>query len=569
MDIVIAKNNILLAYRTIKINKGAKTPGTDKKTIAYLKQLTEEELVNLVRSELVDYKPRAIRRVNIPKANGKTRPLGIPTVLDRLIQQAIKQVIEPICEAKFYAHSYGFRPLRSTKHAIARTAFLVNKVKYHYAVDIDIKGFFDNVDHRVLLKQLWNMGIQDRRLLKVIHKMLKTPIRGMGIPNCGTPQGGILSPLLANVVLNDLDWWIANQWEHIPTQNEYSTDGYKRRCLRKSTKLKEGFIVRYADDFKVLTKDYQMAKKWFYGVKGYLKDRLKLEISPEKSKIINLRKKKSDFLGFTIRAIPKSKKWICMTGISEKKKKEIKIEAKRKIIALQKSPTSQNAMKYNSYILGIHNYFRIATNVHPELSKIDYQLSKFLYNRMRLISKRGYPTRAAPLYKKFYRLTYKTYLIDGVYLFPLKDVQMKVLMSYSQKLTLYSQLGRDLLEHKNLTNMVYSQIKKLLQSNIGQRSTEYADNRSSRYSMVMGKCEVLGTFLYVDEMHCHHYVPKYLGGTDAFENLRIIHKFVHFLIHSTEMQTIRKYSRLIQPTDKQWKKINQYRKKCNLVEITL
>ncbi|MEV2911441.1 group II intron reverse transcriptase/maturase, partial [Paenibacillus larvae] len=366
-----------------------KTPGTDRKTIAYLQQLTEEELVGLVRTELTDYKPRAVRRVNIPKSNGKTRPLGIPTVLDRLIQQAIRQVIEPICEAKFYAHSYGFRPLRGTKHAIARTAFLVNRAKYHYAVDIDIKGFFDNVNHRILLKQMWNMGIQDRRLLKIIHKMLKAPIRGIGIPLRGTPQGGILSPLLANVVLNDLDWWVANQWEFIPTRIQYSKDGNKRQILRRTTKLKEGFIVRYADDFKILTKDYHMAKKWFHGVKGYLKDRLKLDISPEKSKIVNLRKKKSEFLGFTIRAIPKSKKWICMTGISEKKKQAIKIEAKRKIVELKKSPTAQNAMTYNAYILGIHNYFRVATHVHPELSKVDYQLSTFLYNRMRRISQRG------------------------------------------------------------------------------------------------------------------------------------------------------------------------------------
>lgn len=567
MDLVQSKNNILLAYRTIKKNKGAKTSGTDRRTILHLQQLSEDSLVQLVQQEMDKYKPRAVRRVYIPKANGKTRPLGIPTILDRLIQQAVKQIIEPICEAKFYAHSYGFRPLRSTKHALARTAFLVNKVHYHYAVDVDIKGFFDHVNHRLLIKQLWNIGIQDRQLLKIISKMLKAPIQGIGIPTCGTPQGGILSPLLANVVLNDLDWWVANQWEHIPTQKRYASNGIKRTSLRSKTNLKEGFIVRYADDFKVLTKDYQMARKWFYGVKGYLKDRLKLDISMEKSKIVNLRKKKSEFLGFTIRAIPKRNKRVCMTGLSEKKKHEIKKEAKRLIKTLQKSPNARNAMRYNSYILGIHNYFRVATNVHPELSELDFQLSKYLYNRMRLISKRGYPTRAAPIYKKFYRLTYKTYRIAGVYLFPLKDIQMKILMSFSQKLNLFTPNGRDLLEHKNLTNMVNSQIKVMLKHAKGMRSTEYYDNRISRYSMVRGRCEILGVFLYAHEMHCHHLKPVHLKGTDEYDNLRIIHQWVHQLVHSTENQTIRKYIKLLRPTEQQMKKINQYRKKCNLIEL--
>jgi len=130
--------------------------------------------------------------------------------MDRLIQQCILQVLEPICEAKFYKHSYGFRSLRSTKQAISRAYFLCQSNNLHYVVDVDIKSFFDNINHGKLIKQLYTLGIRDKCLIAIISKMLKAKIENVGIPNKGTPQGGILSPLLANVVLNEFDWWISS-----------------------------------------------------------------------------------------------------------------------------------------------------------------------------------------------------------------------------------------------------------------------------------------------------------------------------------------------------------------------
>ena len=214
LEIIGSEENIRLAYRNLKSNKGSNTKGTDGKTIDDIKELTDETVINTVREMLADYKPKSVRRVYIPKpGSDKKRPLGIPCIWDRLVQQCILQVLEPICEPKFHNHSYGFRPNRDTHHAISRTVSMINMYKHYYCVDVDIKGFFDNVDHGKLLKQIWTLGIRDKRLISIISKILKSEIKGEGIPTKGTPQGGIISPLLSLIVLNELDWWISNQWE--------------------------------------------------------------------------------------------------------------------------------------------------------------------------------------------------------------------------------------------------------------------------------------------------------------------------------------------------------------------
>jgi retron-type reverse transcriptase len=126
-DIITSRENILLSYRTVKSNKGSNTPGTDRKTIKDIQKLSDDVLVEEVRNKLKHYHPKKVRRKLIEKDNGKWRPLGIPCILDRIIQQCFKQVLEPIADAKFYKHSYGFRPLRSTHHAMARVLFLINQ----------------------------------------------------------------------------------------------------------------------------------------------------------------------------------------------------------------------------------------------------------------------------------------------------------------------------------------------------------------------------------------------------------------------------------------------------------
>ncbi len=175
-DAIISRENILLAFRMIKTNKGSKTPGTDGKTIDDMKELSENDLVNELRTKLRNYHPKKVRREWIEKENGKWRPLGIPCILDRIIQQSFKQVLEPIVESQFFKHSYGFRPLRSAHHAMARIQYLINQAQFHFVVDVDIKSFFDNVNHS-LLNGVPPAKRGKRTLSKIRHKKSRLPVR--------------------------------------------------------------------------------------------------------------------------------------------------------------------------------------------------------------------------------------------------------------------------------------------------------------------------------------------------------------------------------------------------------
>ncbi len=378
MDLILNKNNIELAYRNIKNNKGSNTAGVDGLTIEDISELDNDTLYKTIVNRLKNFIPNKVRRVEIPKPNGKMRPLGIPTIEDRIIQQSIKQILEPIAEAKFYRHSYGFRPLRGADDAMARAYFLAQQSNLHYVVDIDIKGFFDNINHGKLLKQLWNMGIRDKMLISVISKMLKAEIEGIGIPTKGTPQGGILSPLLANINLNELDHWISSQWQNIPTRHSY-THSHKYRALRGSN-LKEVFIVRYADDFKLFCRTYEDAKNIFEATKLWLKERLDLEISPEKSKIVKLRKQYSEFLGIKFKVVKKGKeknktdKFVITSKMLEKAVEKTTKDIKDEIKKIRNGKS--NIQKLNSIIRGKHNYYSMAYNI-----SIDFNKIAFLNNR--------------------------------------------------------------------------------------------------------------------------------------------------------------------------------------------
>ncbi|MBN1040228.1 group II intron reverse transcriptase/maturase [Clostridium botulinum] len=572
MQYITSEENILLAYRNIKRNTGSKTAGVDNKTITYFENMETKRIVEIVRYGLSSYKPGMVRRVEIPKQNGAKRPLGIPTMKDRLIQQCIKQVMEPICEAKFHKHSYGFRPNRSTYHAISRAMSLINMTKMHYVVDIDIKGFFDNVNHGKLLKQVWSIGIHDKQLISVISKMLKAEIQGIGIPSKGTPQGGILSPLLSNIVLNELDWWISGQWETFKTQKDYTFTRYgqidqssKYRALRKSSNVKEMFIVRYADDFKVFCKDYKSAQKIYHAVRTWLKERLFLDISPEKSKITNLRKKHTEFLGFKLKAKLKKHKYVCLSNMADKTKKNKIIELKKAIKFVQKKPTSNNMLRLNSKILGMHNYYKIATHASNDFNEIYYSLSLALHNRWKVISSAN--TNKNKTYMKFYgEYNYKTYNVCGVTLFPIAGIKTSPPKNFKQKICNYTKEGRSII-HSKLKCIDKSILRYIMENPIKGQTTEYNDNRISLYVGQNGCCGITGKYLDIGDMETHHIKPRADGGTDEYKNLIMVKYNIHKLIHATEINTIKNYLDKEELDEKALKKLNIFRNKvgnCNI-----
>lgn len=539
MDIIVSEENILLAYRAIKKNRGSKTKGINKSTIVDIGDKNPEELVSYARKRLQNFQPHAVRRVEIPRPDGRMRPLGIPTIEDRLIQQCIKQVLEPICEAKFHKHSYGFRPNRGAHHAIARAMFLANIAGYRFVVDIDIKGFFDNVDHGKLLKQLWTLGICDKRLLCVLSKMLKAPIAGIGVPNKGVPQGGILSPLLANVVLNELDWWISSQWETFKSHKPYKTIQNRYNELKRTTDLKKVFIVRYADDFKLFCTTRSDAESIFAATKLWLKERLGLEVSPEKSKIVNLKKNWSDFLGFKLKLRQKSGKWVLKSQMTDKARKKCKDNIRAAIRRLGREPNAWSVMQFNAMVLGLHNYYKIATYVYSDFDRIAFDARKSLLCRTkRYRSATGLRSRAFQQYYGDFRG--KILNVAELALFPINGVKTSPPMCFSQEICDYTPEGRAKI-HALQRAISPAKLQQLMEHPIQGESVELNDNRISMYVAQYGKCAVSNEPLVPGNMDVHHIVPRHLGGKDDYANLVLVTKDVHRLIHATDEETTGKY----------------------------
>lgn len=559
MSLICNENNIKLAYRNIKRNKGSKTCGVSKKNILDIAESDINSLIRYVQNRFANYIPHSVRRVEIPKDNGKTRPLGIPTIEDRIIQQCIKQVLEPICEAKFHPHSYGFRPNRSTHHAIAKCMLFVHANDLYYSVDIDLKSFFDNVNHSKLIKQLWTLGIRDKNLLSIINKMLKAEVKGIGIPTKGTPQGGILSPLLSNIVLNELDWWIESQWQSFKTKHKYCTNRAKFKALKQKSSLKEMFIVRYADDFKIFCRDYKTAQKVLIATQKWLQERLNLEINTEKSKITNLQKEYTEFLGIKIKARPKGKEIVCKSKITEKVKQNCVKKIKSKIDEIKKNPNPQTVNNYNATVLGLHGYYCVATDVSQDFKDIAFLVKRYLYNKLKqLQGKCGQKSKA---YMRFYgRYNYTTAYIYNIALFPIQGIKTKPPRNMTQEINSYTQKGRALI-HNNLERINTHILKHLMNNPVQNESVEYNDNRISLYVGQSGLCTITKIPLSIGNMEMHHIIPEEKGGLDEYKNLIYILKPVHKLIHATANEVIEEYLKILKPNKKQLEKINYYRLK--------
>ena len=418
-NLTVRDDNILLAMKNIKRTIGYHTKGIDGKTVKDYENLSDEQLIHIIKKRFNRFNPMKVKRIFIAKSNGKQRSLGIITFEDRVIQQCIKQILEPICEAKFHPNSFGFRPLRSTKHAISKMMLLMQMTKYDYCVNLDIKDFFDNINHEKLINQICELGIKDKRILSILSKMLKVEIEGEGRNKMGIVQGGVISPLLSNIVLNELDWWLNSQCR-----------------IEINNKI---YFVRYADDFKILCKTYIDAFKTFHTVKSWLNEQLHLDISAEKSKILNLRTQGAEFLSLNI----KYNANLIESYISENNKQKIQNNLCKIISKINKN--GQNAEKIlielNKQIHLWHKYYESATMVNRDFANIAKKCQKLLDDKLKNIAQKVVLENIETNYlTKISDIT--TYKVGNTILLPIEYVKYKKPEIFSQDMNIYTKVGR-------------------------------------------------------------------------------------------------------------------------------
>ena len=271
------------AAERVLARPGSRTNGVDGKTRDAFKEDYERQMDSLINQlKRRTYQPQPVRRVYIPKHDGKQRPLGIPALRDRIVQEALRAILDPICESDFQPHSYGFRKGRCTMDAIAVLMPLFNtSVKHYYVIEGDLQSYFDTVHHRKLMKLL-RKRLADKDVLDLIWKFLKSGVmegRLFKRTDTGVPQGGVISPLLANIYLNEFDRWAAEKWDLTP---------YARQRRRQA-----GFgnyrMVRYADDFVVASNGTKAeVKATKQDIQQYLENELHLTLSAEKTLITHV-----------------------------------------------------------------------------------------------------------------------------------------------------------------------------------------------------------------------------------------------------------------------------------------
>jgi len=458
-------------------------------------------------------------------------------------------------------------------------------------IEFDIKGFFDNVNHSKLIKQIWAMGIRDTHLIWVIKQILKAPIRMpdgcIEYPTKGTPQGGIISPLLANIVLNELDHWVEGQWQKNPVARKYSvpinlngSENFGAGFLAmKKTELKEMYIVRYADDFRIFCRTKDAAEKTKIAVTQWIAERLKLEVSQEKTKIVNLKRRYSEFLGFKLKVRAKGKtnkgknKYVIQGYMSDKNladKRQKLVEQAKRIASPSKGRTEgYEIWRYNSMVMGIQNYYCIATGINIDCASLNRSVMTILTNRLRTEKGTRLKRKGRKLtdserarYGKSSMLRY----VSEEPIYPIGYVQFKIPKSKKRSICCYSPDGRIGL-HDNLRVNVSLMHKMMRQPLLG-RSIEYADNRISLFSAQWGKCSVTGReFITLKDIHCHHKIPKQKGGSDNYGNLTLVLPDVHILIHASDEVTISRYMNVLDFDRRHLPKLNTLRQIAGLKEI--
>lgn len=446
LNFVISKQNIMVAYKKLSQTSISYIKDCDRQNIVSISSLSVDDVVKTVRYILCDtihgYRTKPVSLSFIEKMNGVMKPFSVGGIWDRLIQQCILQILGPICEAKFSDNSYGSRPIRSYEQALSKVYRLMQRSHLHYVIIIKFIDFYEHVNHAKLIRQIWALGIRDKRLICILKQILCN--LSSNIKKQGISCSGILMPLFANINFNEFDHWIDSQWQAFPMIHYYTENidrksgmpnyGSAYRAMRKTT-LKEMNLVRFNEDILVFCRTKDHANRALIAISKWFKKRLNVSIDLKLSCITNARKKKFEFLGFDIRLIVKGKrsdgtpKYVVKSNMSEyqyRKNLRIVQDYMYKIARPKKSSILYVIQSYNDFVTKLHLYFRFATNISVDCSKLQFIALRILYNRLKVksVNSRSYRLEKhgrllteteRKLYGTYKAMVYEKYTKEPIY----------------------------------------------------------------------------------------------------------------------------------------------------------
>ncbi len=548
LEIMSAEATIVTAIHNIKSNHGSDTPGVDNKTMKrdYL-QKSYKWVINDIRTAFEKFEPQKVRRKYIDKPGKKEkRPLGIPTIRDRIVQECMRIVMEPIMEAQFFEHSYGFRPMRDTAMALERLNFITFHTGYYWFVEGDISKCFDHIDHATLLRRLYHMGIKDRRVLQIIKQMLKAGV----LDECevneeGTMQGGIISPLLANVYLDIMDEGVTKQWELKHTEHAYNQDSAKRRALKK-TNLVPGFLVRYADDFVIITDSREHAEFWKASLQAFLETEMKLTLSKEKTLITDVRKKHACFLGYEFRVVKgKGEHGYVTRTRPDRERLCRKVDALTDSIKKIPRETSREKLideinRINSQIRGVIQYYQCCTWVSVSMEKYGRKLQLAASRRLKQFKGKWIPakeTQNLPRIHQNYRQKLPSVKYRDIYIgvTSLTFCQWQETRGKNPKETPYTEEGRDINFRRTKKKRIQARLDELYSENVATavlngkwghlNNFEFVMNRAYALNRDRLKCRVCGKWLIDNTPYTHRINPRLpLDRVNRVNNLISVHR---------------------------------------------